>query len=159
MFCGKCGSEIPEAYAFCTKCGSAVPQAPPRAGPEKGGASKLSRSRTILLVLYLIFVTWVGSAGIAYGVVEFAGGGPRGEQGEQGPRGERGPAGPAGASATDFATSAGLQRLAGMYAITSLLNTGDYISLTTGHPQVQACIDYIMNGTGSGVECGFQRAE
>ncbi len=158
MFCSKCGGAVAEQYAFCTKCGSPAPQAAPNGG-LKDGAPKVSRSRTILLVLSLILVTWLGTAGIAYGVVDLTGGGPQGEQGEQGPKGERGPAGPAGASATDFGTSAGLRRLAGMYAITSLLKTGDYTSLSTGHPQVQACIDYIMNGTGSGVECGFQRAE
>ena len=162
MFCGKCGSEIPEGYAFCTKCGSAVSEAPPKAGPEKGGASKVSRSRTILLVLYLIFVTWVGSAGIAYGVVELTGGGPQGEQGEQGPRGERGTSGLAGASGIDFGTSGSLQRLAQMWAIEALLRegivgSGEFLSST--HPQVKACVDYIIDGTGSFVECGFQRAE
>lgn len=42
VFCGKCGTEVPDGYAFCTKCGSAVPQAPltpePSASSEKAGA-------------------------------------------------------------------------------------------------------------------------
>ena len=154
VFCGKCGSEVPGEYAFCTKCGSAAPQAPPNAGPQKRGAPKVSRSRTILLVLSLILVTWVGSAGMAYGVVELTGGGL---QGEQGPRGERGPSGLAGLSGTDFGTSAALQRLAAMWAVnvTAQHNPGESVRGTD--PRVQACIDYITNGTGSFVECGFTR--
>jgi hypothetical protein len=150
VFCGKCGSEIGEGYAFCTKCGSAGSEAPPKAGQENGGASKVSRSRTIFLVLYLIFVTWVGSAGIAYGVVELTGGGPQGEQGEQGPKGARGASGPAGSSGSALGTSTPLRRLAVMWAVERIGEAGD-------HPQVQACVDYIMDGTGSFVECGFTR--
>lgn len=101
MFCGKCGSDVPGGYAFCTKCGGAISLTAPSAEPEKG-ASKVSRSRTILLVLCLIFVTWVGSASIAYGVVELTGGGP---QGEQGPSGDRGPKGSAGASGSSIDSS------------------------------------------------------
>ena len=41
MFCGTCGSAIPEGYAYCTKCGSAVPQSPatpkPSISSEHGG--------------------------------------------------------------------------------------------------------------------------
>ena len=159
MFCAKCGTEVPDGYAFCTKCGSAVPQAPPKAGPEKGGASKVSRSRTILLVLSLILVMWVGSAGVAYGVVELTGGGPQGEQGPKGDQGARGSVGPSG---TDLGTSSSLQRLARMWAIEALLREGivgpgEYLSST--HPQVKACVDYIIDGKGSFVECGFERAE
>ena len=126
-------------------------------GHRNGGAPKVSRSRTILLLLSLILVTWVGSAGITYGVVELTGGGPQGEQGEQGPRGARGTSGLAGLSGTDSGTSAGLQRLAAMWAVnvTAQHNPGESIRGTD--PRVKACIDYITNGTGSFVECGFTR--
>ncbi len=30
---------------------------------------------------------------------------------------------------------------------------------STLHPQTEACVDYIMKGTGSFVECGFTRIE
>ena len=162
MFCAKCGAEVPDGYAFCPKCGSAVPQAPPKAGPEKGGASRVGRSRTILLVLSLILVTWVGSAGVAYGVVELTGGGPQGEQGERGLKGDHGARGSVGPSGTDLGTSSSLQRLARMWAIEALLREGIVgagESLSSTHPQVKACVDYIMNGRGSFVECGFERAE
>jgi hypothetical protein len=154
MFCGKCGTEVPEEFAFCTKCGGPVQEVPrlSEAAPEKGGASKVSRWRTILLVLSLVSVMWVGSAGIAYGVVELTGGGPQGEQGEQGLRGTRGATGPAGSSGTDFGTSLALERLAEMWAVERLRYAGD-------HPQVQACVDYVMDGTGSFAECGFERAD
>ena len=157
MFCAKCGTEISEGYAFCTKCGSAVHQAPPKAGPEKGGASKVSRSRTILLVLYLIFVTWVGSAGIAYGVVELTGGGPEGEQGEQGPKGARGNSGPAGSSGSVFDTNFSLERLAGMWAVNIFAQYNPGETISGSDPRVEACLDYILDGTGSFVECGFTR--
>lgn len=55
----------------------------------------------IVLTLFLI-LTWAGSAGIAYGVVELTGGGPqrepgqRGERGLQGERGQQGEPGPQG---------------------------------------------------------------
>ena len=150
MFCAKCGAEVPDEHSFCTKCGSAVPQAPPMVELQKVSTSKSSRWRTIFIVLSLVLLTWAGSAGIAYGVVERTGGGPQGEQGEQGLRGTRGAIGPARSSGFDFSTSADLRRLAGMWAVETLMKGGD-------HPQVQACIDYIMDGTGSFVECGFTR--
>ncbi len=149
MFCPKCGTEVPDGYAFCTKCGSAVPQAPPKVGLQKERTSKLSRSRTILIVLSLVLLTWVGSAGIAYGVVEFTGGGP---QGEQGPKGARGARGSAGSSGTEFGSTLPLQRLTQMWAVSAVGESGL-------HPQTEACIDYIMKGTGSFVECGYERVE
>ena len=106
-------------------------------------------TRTIMILLLFVILTWGGSAGIAYGVVELTGGGPQGEQGEQG---ERGPRGSAGASGTDFGTNLPLQRLAQMWAASEL---GE----STLHPQTKACIDYIMKGHGSFVECGFTRIE
>jgi len=114
----------------------------------------MSRTTIALLILFVI-LTWAGSASIAYGVVELTGGGPQGEQGEQGEqgtRGERGPAGPAGDSGIDFSTDPALQRLAEMWAV-------ERLALPGTHPQVQACIDYVMDGTGSFAECGFQRGE
>ena len=50
--------------------------------------------RTVMILLLFVILTWGGSAGIAYGVVELTGGGPPGPQGEQGERGERGFTGP-----------------------------------------------------------------
>lgn len=160
MFCSKCGTAIPEDYAFCTKCGSPTPGASPNARPEEPRTTKVRRSRmrTILLVLSLVLVTWLGSAGIAYGVVELTGGGPQGEQGEQGPRGERGPAGSAGESAFGLSSDPALQRLAALWAVERISQQRGE-SISGAHPQVQACIDYIMDGTGSFVECGFERAE
>ena len=95
MFCPKCGTEVPDGYAFCTMCGSAVPQAPTKVALQNERTSNVGRSRTILLVLSLVLLTWAGSAVVAYGIVELTGGGP---QGEQGPRGARGPSGTASAS-------------------------------------------------------------
>lgn len=159
MYCAKCGTEIPDEHSFCTKCGSGVPQAPPKAGLQMERTSKVSRSRTILIVLSLVLLTWAGSAGVAYGVVELTGGGPQGEQGDRGLRGSAGSAGPA---STDFGTSRGLQRLAQMWAVEALLKdgiVGPGVFLSSTHPQVKACIDYIMDAKGSFVECGFQRDE
>ena len=103
-------------------------------------------TRTVMLLLLFVILTWGGSAGIAYGVVELTGGGPQGEQGERGPRGS------AGSSGTDFGTNPALQRLAQMWAASQ-------VGESTLHPQTNACIDYIMKGTGSFVECGFTRIE
>ncbi len=52
--------------------------------------------KTIVLLVLFVILTWGGTAGIAYGVVELTGGGPPGEPGEQGPPGPRGRVGPAG---------------------------------------------------------------
>ncbi len=109
-------------------------------------------TRTVMLLLLFVILTWGGSAGIAYGVVELTGGGPQGEQGEQGERGPRGSAGSTGSSGTDFGTNLALQRLAQMWAASQ-------VGESTVHPQTKACIDYIMKGTGSFVECGFTRIE
>ena len=60
-------------------------------------------TRTTVILLLFAILTWGGSAGIAYGVVELTGGGPQGEQGEQGPRGapgKRGTRGLTGAAGT-----------------------------------------------------------
>ena len=55
-------------------------------------------TRTVMLPLLFVILTWGGAAGIAYGVVELTGGGPTGPQGEQGERGERGFTGATGAA-------------------------------------------------------------
>ena len=116
----------------------------------------MSRSRTILLVLCLIFVTWVGSAGIAYGVVELTGGGPQGEQGEQGPKGDRGAKGLVGSSGSDFGTITALGRIANAVTINSLVNNyGGYQS--SGSAAGKACFAWLMSGEGSGTDCGFTR--
>ncbi len=117
-------------------------------------------SKTIMLLVLFAILTWGGSAGIAYGVVELTGGGPQGEQGEKGPRGERGVRGLAGTSGdVDLFGTSGLERLAELWAVERipLQNIGQ--DITGAHPQVQACVAYIVSGIGSFVECGFQRAE
>ena len=103
--------------------------------------------RTIMLLLLFVTLTWGGSAGIAFGVVELTGGGPQGEQGKRGERGPTGERGSAGEAAR-FST----QRMAAMFAV-------EAIGEPTTHPQTQACIDYIMDNEGSFVECGFTRVE
>ena len=50
-------------------------------------------TRTVVILLLFMILTWGGVAGITYGVVELTAGGPQGERGEQGARGERGPRG------------------------------------------------------------------
>ncbi len=112
-------------------------------------------TRTIMLLLLFVILTWGGAAGIAYGVVELTGGGPQGEQGEPGEKGrqgERGPRGSAGLAGTDSGTNTALQRLAGLWAS---IQVGE----STVHPQTLACVNYIMNRTGSGADCGFTLIE
>ncbi len=161
MFCAKCGAEVPDEYSFCTKCGSAVPQAPPTVGLQKERTSKVSRWRTIFIVLSLVLLTWAGSAGIAYGVVELTGGGPEGEpgeQGEQGPKGARGARGPAGSSGTDlvFANLERDARIANALTVISLVsNLGGFQSSSS--PAGEACFGWLMFGDGSITDCGFTR--
>jgi len=114
------------------------------------------RKRTIALLVLFVILTWAGAAGIAYGVVQGAEG-PQGEQGEQGERGPKGATGPAGLSNTDTQTSSALFRLASMWSIGSIAeDRGEFI--TGAHPAVLACLEYILTGEGSPVECGFERA-
>ena len=122
------------------------------------------RMRTVALLVLFVILTWAGSAGIAYGVVELTGGGPQGEQGEQGEQGDRGKQGlrgTAGEAAADFEVGSGIhpldlslstRRLAEMFAANTL---GE----ASTHPRTIACVDYIMNNEGSFVECGFLRIE
>ncbi len=112
-------------------------------------------SKTVMLLVLFVILTWAGSAGIALATVELAGGGEQGEPGPpgaQGEQGERGPRGSAGSSGTDFGTDLALLRLAQMWAASQ-------VGESTVHPQTKACIDYITEGTGSFVECGFTRIE
>ena len=158
MFCGKCGAEVSDAYGFCTKCGSAVPQSPPMVELQKERTSKVSGSRTILIVLFLVLLTWAGSAGIAYGVVELTGGGPQGEQGEQGRKGERGAIGSAGStgSGVDLDSIERAARIANAVTINSLVNNlGGFQS--SGSPAGRACFSWLMLGEGSATDCGFTR--
>ena len=55
-------------------------------------------TRTVMLLLLFVILTWGGSAGIAYGVVELTGGESQGEQGPPGPQGPKGASGPQGRS-------------------------------------------------------------
>ncbi len=129
-------------------------------------------TRTIVILLLFVILTWGGSAAIAYGVVELTGGGPQGEQGEQGPRGApgkrgtRGLTGAAGTSPSDVLVpfegnihpSVGLEILARFWAteaISQLLGE----NVTTMHPQVEDCVSYITEVEGlfnnSAADCGF----
>ena len=120
-------------------------------------------TRQLIVLALFVILTWAGSAGVALATVELAGGGEQGlpgPQGEQGPRGERGARGLAGTSGdSDLFGTSGLERLAELWAVEriSLQNIGQ--NITGAHPQVQACVAYIVSGIGSFVECGFQRAE
>lgn len=114
------------------------------------------RKRTVALLVLFVILTWAGSAGIAYGVVELTGGGSQGEQGPPGPQGEQGPR--AVATGIDFTAvelfslQQSVFRLAELFAVVQVREGGE-------HPQTQACIDYILDNEGSFVECGFTRSE
>lgn len=152
MYCANCGTEITEGHTFCTNCGRPIPEVRPKSELQTSGAARSSRWPMILLIVAVILVTWLGSAGIAYGVVELTGGGPQGEQGPPGERGPRGLQGSAGTSGDTLESRFALERLAAMFAV---VRTGE----AGTHPQSQACIDYIMDGESTFVECGFTRAE
>ena len=49
-------------------------------------------------------------------------------------------------------SSGGLERLVEMWAV-------ERVGESVGHPQAQACINYVLIGTGSFVECGFVRSD
>ena len=120
---------------------------------------------TLALILAAVIVAWVGSAAVTYGVVELAGGGPRGEEGPHGPpgpKGSAGPRGPAGQSAIssgDPLLNFSVRELATFWAVQQWQSrlSGD---VTTQHPQVQACVAYIMEPLeGSASDCGFYEVE
>ncbi len=126
------------------------------------------RKRTVALLLLFVILTWAGAAGIAYGVVQGAEG-PQGEQGEQGPqgeKGERGPRGPEGIVPENVLPgvfgwvhpSVSVSQLARFWAVQQWSGIlGE--NVTTTHPQVQACVEYILTLEGSGADCGFQLTE
>lgn len=157
MFCSKCRTEMPREAKYCSSCGTAMdaPRSAPEPTPESApGRKRISRG-SILGLLLFVLITWAGSAGIAFGLFQSVEG-PRGEQGQTGARGPIGPAGVAGSSQSDGS----VRILAAFFAIDKLLATGDYgSSLSGSHPQVQACVDFIMDGDGSVTDCGFQRAD
>lgn len=126
----------------------------------------MSARRLASLGLALLILAWAGSAGIAYGVVELTGGGPPGEQGLRGPQGLRGLQGRPGASAFDIISGNplveegfvhpqfALGQLVRFWATEQLSELlGE--NVTTTHPQVDACVNYIMKLEGSASECGF----
>lgn len=115
------------------------------------------RKTTVVLLVLFVILTWAGSAGVAYGVVELTGGGPQGERGEQGEQGPRGEQGPAGSSGTDFGANLALERLANMWAVNVYAQRNPGEAISGSDARVRACVDYIMDGTGSFVECGFER--
>lgn len=116
----------------------------------------MSFKQGLILGVVFLVIALAGSAGISYGVVELSGAeGPRGEQGEQGgrgPKGAKGARGAAGTGSSTFEVESGLFRLAELWAVNEISESG-------AHPQTIACIDYIMDNIGSFAECGFTRAE
>ena len=160
--CPKCKSENRDESAYCRQCGNAMGVASDHrtSVPAQSGSRTQELSRRQLLGVGLIFllIAWVSTAGIAYGVTELTGGGPRGAQGAAGPAGPRGSEGPAGQSAADFGSNIAFQRLAGMMAVQFIVNDNPGETIIGSDPRVRACRDYIVDGTGSFVECGFKRA-
>ncbi len=113
----------------------------------------MSFKQGLILGVVFLVIALAGSAGISYGVVELSGAeGPRGEHGEQGPKGAKGARGAAGTSASSDVVPVGLFRLARMWA-------SNQVKENTGHPQTQACVDYVLRGDGSGADCGFTLVE
>ena len=123
-------------------------------------------TRQLIVLALFVILTWTGSAGIALATVELAGGGeqgppgPQGEQGERGPTGSRGPAGTAPSDVLfqiegqlhPSIQVATLARFWAVEAVSRLLSE----NVTTTHPQVQSCVDYILNFLeGSAADCGF----
>ncbi|MEX1254913.1 MAG: hypothetical protein WEE64_11305 [Dehalococcoidia bacterium] len=53
---------------------------------------------------------------------------------------------------------AALTRLVAMFAITSWGQARPFEQIQGSDARVRACVDFILDGTGSGVECGFERA-
>jgi hypothetical protein len=125
------------------------------------------RKRTVALLVLFVVLTWAGAAGIAYGVVQGAEGpqGPPGPQGEQGEKGERGPKGESGEAASELFQEEGLlptqfalaslTRFWAMERVTEMLGQG----VASDHPQVDACVKYILKFEGSPTDCGFQWTE
>ena len=109
--------------------------------------------KTVMLLVLFVILTWGGSAGIAYGVVELTGGGSQGEQGEQGERGERGPQGTRGlAGAGTGLDSSGLRTLATFWAAAQ-------VGENTSHPATVACVEFILSRVGSSADCKFFPAD
>ena len=102
--------------------------------------------KTVMLLVLFVILTWGGSAGIAYGVVELTGGGSQGEQGERGERGPQGTRGLAGAGTG--LDSSGLRTLATFWAAAQV---GEH----TSHPATVACVEFILNREGSSADCKF----
>ena len=117
-------------------------------------------TRTVMLLVFFVIITWLGSAGFALATVELSGGGEQGPPGPQGEQGAAGPRGPAGSSGTltDSPTRSSLEALATMWAVGKFARDNPGEAIRGTHPGVQACVDFIMDGEGSFVECGFERA-
>jgi hypothetical protein len=116
----------------------------------------MTTGRLVLIGLLFLVVSWAGAAGIAYGVVELAGGGPSGERGLPGVAGAQGPEGQRGLSGSDVAQTQ-VKRLASMWAVqTFAIQAGEFTSFDD--PRVEACVDYVLNGTADFTVCpGFTR--
>lgn len=111
----------------------------------------------IAAIAIYVVLAWAGSAAVAYAVVQLTGEGPPGVAGAAGPEGPPGPQGPQGISG-DAQAQEMLKRLAAMWAVQSVssYSGGEFISFSDR--RVRDCVDYIMTGEGSYVECpGFRR--
>ncbi len=123
------------------------------------------RKRTVALLVLFVILTWAGAAGIAYGVVQSAEG-PQGEQGPQGETGKRGLRGPGGSVPDNTLSeelgwvhpSVSISQLARYWAVQQWSGIlGE--NVTSTHPQVEACVQYILTFEGSTADCGFQLTE
>ena len=119
-----------------------------------------------VLVLIVVLVILVVNAGVSFAIVEWRQDtveGPQGERGERGPAGLTGAQGiPGESAATDpFALDAdgAIIRLTQLWALDRISQENPGDSVSTGDPQVRACLLYITNGENSAAECGYRRAE
>ncbi len=105
-------------------------------------------SKTVMLLVLFVILTWAGSAGIALATVELSGGGEQGPPGPQGEQGERGPTGSRGPAGASTGLDSGLRTLATFWAAAQV---GEH----TGHPATEACVEFILNREGSSADCKF----
>lgn len=116
----------------------------------------MTTGRVLLIGVVFLIVSWLGAAAIAYAVVEATGTGQQGERGLPGVAGPQGPVGPQGPSSSDLA-QVQLKRMAAMWAVQTFAIQADEFT-EFADPRVQACVDYVMNGTGDYTVCpGFSR--
>jgi hypothetical protein len=116
----------------------------------------MTTGRLLTYGLIFLVISWIGAAVIAFAVVQAVGEGEQGERGLPGVAGPPGPEGPAGPSSSDLA-QVQLKRMASMWAVQTFAIQADEFT-EFDDPRVEACVDYIMNGTGDFTDCpGFSR--